>query len=364
MAEIASGVLKRRSDGSGVLRNPKFSFRPDPSDVVVPPKLVRRLGDGATIAGPTRNGKRGRELASIETVCGLPPDEFERRTPYKRIPAVDPDRRFRLSTTGDTSMRIVDLMAPIGKGTRGLIVSPPKAGKTMLLERLAQAIEADDPNAYVIVLLIDERPEEVTQFRRSVNALVLASSMDQTTREHIDLSEMTLAHVRAEFEAGRDVVVLVDSLTRMGRTFNLKQSGRGRTMSGGIEAGALEVPRKFLGMARNSEEGGSVTIIASALVDTGSRADQLIFEEFKGTGNSEIVLDRKLAEARIFPAINVAASGTRKEERLQTPEDLARITQLRRVLLDRDPKEAMEFLLGLLSKHPTNEQLLATIPVR
>jgi transcription termination factor Rho len=364
MSEPVCGVLKNRPNGAGVLRQPRFSFRPDRSDVFVPPALARRLCEGAEVVGRVRSGRRGPELAEVESVCGLSLEQFEQRTPYKRLTAIDPHERFRLAASGDVTMRIVDIVAPIGKGTRALIVSPPKAGKTMLLEQLAKAIQADDPNARVIVLLIDERPEEVTHFRRAVDAMVLASSIDQTPQEHVELSELTLAYIRTELEVGRDVVVLVDSLTRMGRTFNLRGGGRGRgrTMSGGVDVGALDVPRKFFGLARNAEEGGSVTIVATALVDTGSRADQLIFEEFKGTGNSEIVLDRKLAEARIFPAIHLESSGTRKEEHLHAPDDLARITQLRRVLVDRGPREALDILIELTRKYPTNEELLQNIP--
>ena len=366
MSETVSGVVKSRANGAGVLRNPKLSFRADRSDVFVPPGLMRRLCEGAEVTGTARPGRRGAELATVDSVCGLSLEEFERRTPFKRLTAIDPCDRFRLATGGDISMRIIDLVAPIGKGTRALIVSPPKAGKTMLLMEMTKAIQADDPKARVIVLLIDERPEEVTHFRRAVNAMVLASSIDQSSQEHIELSELALAYIRTELEVGRDVVVLVDSLTRMGRTFNLKSGGRGRgrTMSGGVDVGALDVPRKFFGLARNAEGGGSVTIVATALVDTGSRADQLIFEEFKGTGNSEIVLDRKLAEARIFPALNIESSGTRKEERLHAPDDLARITQLRRVLLDRGPREAMDILIELTRKYPTNEELLQNVPAR
>jgi transcription termination factor Rho len=363
MAETVHGVLKRSAKGSGVLRNPAMSLRPDRSDVFVPASLAQRLCDGAMVTGDVRTGRRGRELVSVDNVCGLSLKEFESRTAYRDLTAIDPNERFHLAITGDVTMRIVDLFAPIGRGTRGLIVSPPKAGKTMLLEQLAKAIRADAPHAHIIALLIDERPEEVTHFRRAVDAMVLASSIDQTPQEHMDLSELALAHITAEFEAGRDVVVLIDSLTRMGRTFNLKPSGRGnRTMTGGIGVGALDIPRKFFGLARNAEEGGSVTILATALVDTGSRADQLIFEEFKGTGNNEIVLDRKLAESRIFPALNLESSGTRKEERLHSPEDLTRITQLRRVLLDRSAREAMDILLGMIRKYPTNEELLASLP--
>jgi len=363
MAETVTGILKRNSNGTGVLLNPAFSLRPDRSDVFVPASLAKRLCDGAMVTGDIDVGKRGREIISVDSICGLSLADFEARTSYKNLTAINPDKRFNLAITGDISMRLVDLIAPVGRGTRGLIVSPPKAGKTMLLEQLCKSIRTDAPEAKVIVLLIDERPEEVTHFRRSVDAMVLASSIDQTPKEHMDLSELTLSHIRAEFEAGRDVVVLIDSLTRMGRTFNLKPSTRGsRTMTGGIGVGALDVPRKFFGMARNAEDAGSVTILATALIDTGSRADQLIFEEFKGTGNSEIVLDRKLAEARVFPAIDIEASGTRKEENLQTPDDLARITQLRRVLVDRGAREAMDIMLNLVNKYPTNEELLANLP--
>jgi transcription termination factor Rho len=256
-------------------------------------------------------------------------------------------------------MRIIDLVAPIGKGTRGLIISPPKAGKTVLLGQIADAIIYDDPGTHVVVLLIDERPEEVTSFRRKVKgAEVLASTIDGTIEEHVALAELMLVNIRIELECGRDVVILVDSLTRMGRSFNRRGSGTGRVMSGGVEVGSLEIPRRFFGMARNIENGGSVTIIATILVDTGSRMDQLIYEEFKGTGNSEIVLDRSLAEARIFPAIDIAASGTRKEEILYSPEDMKKLAMMRKVLSNYKPKEAIESMDKLLKKYPTNEEFL------
>jgi transcription termination factor Rho len=232
----------------------------------------------------------------------------------------------------------------------------------MLLEQIARAIRADEPKARIIVLLIDERPEEVTYFRRSVAAEVFASSSDQSVREHVELAELMLAHIRIELECGHNVVVLMDSLTRLVRAFNQKGSGAGRSLSGGLDAGATEIPRRFFGLARNIENGGSVTIIATTLVDTNSKMDQLIYEEFKGTGNSEIVLDRSLAEARIFPAINLKASGTRKEDRLYSPEEIRRLAQLRRTLADRKPKEAMSALLKLIEKHPTNQELLQSIP--
>ena len=366
MAEETTGVLKLQKNGSGVLRDPARSFRPGPKDVFVPPMLVRKhdLVEGAFVQGPVRRNRRGMELAQVKRICGMPPREFASRIPYTDLVALTPTERFDLGTTGLKSMRAVDLIAPIGKGSRGLIVSPPKAGKTILLEQLAKAIRASDPEVRIIVLLIDERPEEVTQFRRSVDAEVLASSNDQSVKEHVELAELALAHIRVELECGRDVVVLMDSLTRMGRAFNLKGSGTGRTMSGGVEAGALEIPRRFFGLARNIEDGGSVTIVATALVDTGSRMDQLIFEEFKGTGNTEIVLDRSLAEAHVFPAINIAASGTRREEMLYSPEEARRIALLRRVLSERRPREAMELLLQLMDKYPTNKDILASIPVK
>jgi len=365
MPDLVTGVLKLTKNGAGVLRDPVRSFRPAPEDPVVPARLVReyQLAEGATVTGPTRKGQRDMELAGIEAVCGRPPEAYRNRTPFARLTAIDPHDRYRLAASGEMTMRIVDLMAPIGKGTRGLIVSPPKAGKTTMLEHIARGIRADEPEARIIILLVDERPEEVTHFRRAVEAEVLASTNDQSVPEHVGLAELTLAHIRTELECGQDVVVLVDSLTRMGRAFNIRGSGTGRTMSGGLEAGTLEIPRRFFGLARNVEGGGSVTIIATALVDTGSRMDQLIFEEFKGTGNSEIVLDRALAEARVFPAINILTSGTRKEHLLFGPDEYERIAKLRRILADMNPKDAMQSLLERLRKFRTNEEFLMTIPV-
>jgi len=365
MPDIASGVLKWTKDGAGVLRDPLLSFRPGPGEVLVPARIMREysLAEGAMVSGAVHEGGKRPELASIDSICGLAPGEFRRRTPYRDLIAINPTERFHLAVTGEKSMRIIDLFAPIGKGTRGLIVSPPKAGKTMLLEQIAQAIQADDPESRIIVLLIDERPEEVTQFRRSVKAEVLASSSDQTTKDHVELTELLLAHIRTDLECSHDVVVLVDSLTRMGRVFNLKGSGTKRILSGGMEARAMEIPRRFFGLARNIENGGSVTIIATALVNTGSRMDELIFEEFKGTGNSEIVLDRKLADARMFPAINILATSTRREEDLQGPDDTQRMALLRRMLADRNPAEALRIILELIEKYPTNEELLQKIPV-
>jgi transcription termination factor Rho len=364
MTDKVSGVLKIIKKEGGVLRDPAFSFRKQPGEVRVPASLIRgyHLVEGATVTGSVQQGRSGRSLSSVDAISGLTPAAFHDRRPYKTLTAIDPCERFHLAASGETSMRIVDLVAPIGKGTRGLIVAPSKAGKTTLMEHMTKAIHVGNPGTRIIVLLIDERPEEVTYFRRAVAAEVFSSSSDQSMRDHIELVEMTLAYTRTELECGRDIVVLVDSLTRMGRVFNQKGSGTGRTLSGGMEAGAMEFPRRFFGLARNIEGGGSITIIATALVETGSRMDQLIFEEFKGTGNNEIVLDRSLAEAHIFPAINILASGTRKEELLYSPAENQQLSRLRRMLAGLKPGEAMKALLALIDQYPTNEELILSIP--
>lgn len=361
MTSTQSGILKIGKNGSGRLHDPATTK----DEIFVPSKLVRThaLVEGATVSGPVQDGKKGPRLTQVESICGLEPAAFRKRTPFRRLTAISPNERFNLAVGGETSMRVIDLIAPIGKGTRGLIVAPPKAGKTMLLEQIARAIQTDVPETRLIILLLDERPEEVTHFRRSLaEAEVFASSSDQPVRAHTELSELMLAHIRTELECGRDVVVLIDSLTRLVRAFNLKGSrGRSRTMSGGVEAEALQIPRRLFGAARNIENGGSVTILGTVLVDTGSRMDDFIFEEFKGTGNSEIVLDRSLAEAYIFPAIDLTASGTRKEEHLHDSDDHPHVTTLRRTLADRPPKEAMLHMLDLLATYPTNEALLQSL---
>jgi len=361
----ASGVFKFTKNGGGTLRDPLFSFRRQSNEAIVPPGIVRkyRLVEGAIVKGPLKPGRNGPLLSAVDSICGLEPEAFHKRKPFASLTSINPCQRFDLAASKEAGMRIVDLMAPIGKGTRGLIISPPKAGKTMLIEQIAGAIHKSDPKTRIIVLLIDERPEEVTYFRRSVEAEVLYSSSDQSVEEHIELAEITLAHIRTEVECGRDVVLLVDSLTRMGRAFNLKTSSRsGLTLSGGLGAGALEFPRRFFGLARNIEGGGSITIIATALVDTGSRMDQVIFQEFRGTSNSEILLERSLAEAHIFPAININASSTRKEERLYSPEESQRLSHLRRILAGLKPKDALESILKLIEKYPTNKELIMSIP--
>ncbi|MGE5177200.1 MAG: transcription termination factor Rho [Hyphomicrobiales bacterium] len=363
MPTTVSGVLEILDRGGGYLRDPARSFAPERNDPFVPPALIARaqLASGATIAGTAQPGRRGPQLDRIESICGLAPEAWRGRMPFAKLTATNPDHRFRLGAGGNASMRIIDLFAPIGRGTRGLIVSPPKAGKTQLLEDFANAIHADAPETRVVVLLIDERPEEVTHFRRQVEALVLASSSDQSLADHVRLANLCMALVRCELECGRDVVVLVDSLTRMGRAFNSYGSDSGRTMSGGLDSRALEIPRKFFGMARNVEDGGSITILATALIETGSRMDDLIFEEFKGTGNSEIVLDRALADQRVFPAINIAKTGTRRDELLFEKSEIEAINRLRRRALELPPKQAILDLQKALEMFPTNEAMLKQI---
>ena len=363
MPATVSGVLEVLNRSGGYLRDPARSLDPGPADAFVPDLVIKRFGlaTGALVSGPAQSGKQGLRLDDVESVCGLAPEAYRKRTPFADLVATNPVRRFRLGAGGNPTMRVVDLIAPIGRGTRGLIVSPPKAGKTQILEDLAIAFDADAPETRVVVLLIDERPEEVTHFRRKVPAAVLASSSDQSLAEHVRIANLCMAQARCELECGHDLVVLVDSITRMGRAFNSYGSDSGRTMSGGLDSRALEIPRKFFGMARNVENGGSITVLATALIETGSRMDDMIFEEFKGTGNSEIVLDRSLAEQRVFPAINLAKTGTRRDELLHSKEEIDAINRLRRRLLDLPPKQAIQDLLKSMERWPTNEELLQHI---
>jgi transcription termination factor Rho len=364
MSSTTSGVLEIQNGRGGFLRNAERSFQPDGKDPFVPQQLIGRFGltSGVVVAGPVQADKQGPRLTDVETICGMTPQAFKSRTPFTELSAINPDRRYHLGVGGNPSMRIVDMFAPIGRGTRGLIVAPPKTGKTRLLEELTIAIHADAPDARIVVLLIDERPEEVTHFRRQVPAEVLASSSDQSIDTHVRLANLCMAQVRCELECGHEVVVMVDSITRMGRAFNQHGVGSGRTMSGGLDSRALEIPRKFFGMARNVENGGSVTVIASALIETGSRMDDMIFEEFKGTGNSEIVLDRALADARVFPAINLRSTGTRRDDLLYSAAELNAINKIRRRIIEIPPQQAIEELLKLQEKYPTNEELLKNIP--
>ncbi|MBL7223702.1 MAG: transcription termination factor Rho [Candidatus Brocadiae bacterium] len=365
MAELVKGILTVGRDGNGMLRDPAHLFRKNNNRIIVPRNLVRRfrLAEGALVEGSAvEDHRRGHVVDHVRSVCGLAADQFVHRTPFDRLVSIDPDDRFHIGRYPKLTMRVMDLFAPIGRGTRGIIVSPPKAGKTTILEDLANAILTVHPTTRVLALLIDERPEEVTMFRRATEAEVWASNMDQPYADHVALVRLCLDHVRCELECGRDIVVLMDSMTRMARAFNVEGSGSGRTLTGGLDASAMQVPRRFFGLARNCEGGGSVTVIATALVDTGSRMDNLIFEEFKGTGNSEIVLDRELAELRIFPAINIKASGTRREEKLYAPEELEMVHRLRRVLADQTPVEAMTHLLAKMTKTESNEEFLASLP--
>jgi len=366
--EVVRGVLKRIDKQQVAVRLADRSYRHRHPEVLVLPELARRLPlvDGASVTGQVEQRKGKPKLVSIETLGGLAPEAFAKRPRYSDLVAIDPYERFNLGISGQESMRIVDLIAPVGKGSRQLIVSPPKAGKTVMLEQMVQAIRTCSPKSRIIVLLLDERPEEVTQFRRATEgAEIAASTSDRTADEHVELAELILAHVQIELECGHEIVLMIDSLTRMGRSFNnrTRRSGGGSrpTMSGGLEAGILEVPRRLFGLARCVENGGSVTIVATCLVDTGSRMDQLIFEEFKGTGNSEIILDRNLAEARIWPAINLPASGTRKEAKLYTPQESRGLTTLRRVLSSYEPRGAMDALHKLLRKYPTNRGFLESM---
>lgn len=359
----ASGVFVALSNGNGFLRQLSQPFQRHPDNVWVSRELIRRFGlvEGTVVEGSFETTAHGKSLIQINKLSGRSPEYFRERIHFKKLTAIDPNEKFDLGQSKLQDVRILDLVAPIGKGTRGLIVSPPKAGKTTLLEHLAQAIHAAHPEVKILVLLIDERPEEVTHFRRSVDAPVLASSSDQSVEEHMALTEFTLSHIQTELECGQDVVLLVDSLTRMGRVFNSGQNGQNRVLSGGLGERALEIPRRFFGLARNIENGGSVTILATVLVDTGSRMDQLIFEEFKGTGNSEIVLDRELSDRRLFPAVNITESGTRKESLLVGQENMEKYNKLHKKLADLDSKAGLELLLKWTDDFKNNSEFFDSL---
>jgi len=358
------GVLQFTEQRHGYLRSPTQDYRPEQDDPIVPRNLITELGleQGVELTGmavPAEQPGRAPCLAEIRSINGLDHEAWSERTPFKNLVAEDPSERIRLeSVPEEIETRVVDLITPIGKGQRCLIVAPPKAGKTVLLQRIAQSITRNHPEIHLIVLLVDERPEEVTDMRRSVEAEVVASSSDELARNHIQVAEMALERARRMVEAGRDVVVLLDSITRLSRAYNTEQRGSGRVLSGGIDARTMEKPRRFFGAARKAVGGGSLTVIGTALVDTGSRMDEVIFQEFKGTGNTEIIMDRALFERRIFPCIDISASGTRKEEKLFTPEEHQKVTLLRRALASLRPAEAMQMMTQRLSKYPTNEEFL------
>ena len=357
------GYLEIAEKGFGFLRSPEQHFSPKPSDIFVTPDTIKRnfLREGSFIKAVTQPPHRGHnpQLREILEINGMPPAEYGQVVRIENLTTIDPIEKFKLETTPDVlETRIIDLVTPIGKGTRGLIVAPPRTGKTTILKQIANAITTNHPEVEVVVLLIDERPEEVTDFTRSVNADVIASSNDQELDTHVRLSRFIIERCRRRVEAGKDVFVLMDSITRVARAYNSVHGGSGRTMSGGVDARALEIPRKMFASARKIEEGGSLTILATALVDTGSRMDELIFQEFKGTGNMELILDRKLADRRLYPALDIPKSGTRKEEKLYGAKYIQAIHKLRRQMIETNPIEALETLTAALKKYKTNEEVL------
>jgi transcription termination factor Rho len=350
--------------GHGYLRNVGESYAPESTDVVVPKKLIAdyKMETGLYLDGmAVENSSSGRPpiLAKVTQINGEDPSVWEAHKPFKGLVAEDPVDRIRLESAADElSTRVVDIVSPIGKGQRCLIVAPPKAGKTVLLQKIAHSISANHPEIHLIVLLVDERPEEVTDMRRNVQGEVISSSSDEMAKRHLQVAEMVLERAKRLVECGRDVVVLLDSITRLSRAYNSQQRGSGRVLSGGIDARTMEKPRRFFGAARNVENGGSLTVIGTALVDTGSRMDEVIFQEFKGTGNTEIVMDRGLFERRIFPAIDISASGTRKEEKLFDADEFAKVNLLRRALAPLKAAEAMQLLTERLARYPDNRSFL------
>lgn len=361
---FSKGVLEVLPDGYGFLRSVDYSYLPSPDDIYVSPSQIKKFGlrTGDVVSGqvrPPKEGERFFALLRVEAVNDESPDLIRERVLFDNLTPLYPTTRLKLETApGEYSMRIMDLLAPIGKGQRGMIVSPPKAGKTVLLQKIANSILRNHPEVKLIVLLIDERPEEVTDMERSVNAEVVSSTFDEPPERHVQVSDMVLEKAKRLVESKKDVVILLDSITRLARAHNTVVPHSGKILSGGVDANALHRPKRFFGAARNIEEGGSLTIIATALVETGSRMDEVIFEEFKGTGNMEVVLDRKLSDRRVFPAIDVNRSGTRKEEMLQEQDELNRVWILRKLLSDLTPVEAMEFLLEKMRGTKSNKEFL------
>jgi transcription termination factor Rho len=364
---FSEGVLECLPDGFGFLRAPEYNYLPGPDDVYVSPSQIRRfdLRTGDTVSGqirPPQEGERYFALIKVDAINFEPPEEARNKIFFDNLTPLYPDERFKLETVRDNfSGRVMDLVTPIGKGQRGLIVAAPRTGKTMLLQSLANSITTNHPEVSLIVLLIDERPEEVTDMQRSVRGEVISSTFDEPATRHVQVAEMVIEKAKRLVEHKKDVVILLDSITRLARAYNTIVPPSGKVLSGGVDSNALQRPKRFFGAARNIEEGGSLTIIASALVDTGSRMDDVIFEEFKGTGNMEIHLDRKLIEKRVFPAIDINKSGTRKEELLMPRDELNRVYILRRVLSPLSPVETMELLLDKLGKTRTNSEFLASM---
>ncbi|MCS7338132.1 MAG: transcription termination factor Rho [Verrucomicrobiae bacterium] len=365
---FAEGVLEVLKEGFGFLRSQNSNYLPCPEDIYVSPSQIRRfnLQTGSIVAGqirPPKDKERFFALLKVEAVDHEDPEVAKHRTPFDNLTPLFPNKRFILETTSDElSTRVLDLVCPIGKGTRGLIVAPPRTGKTILMQKIANAILKNNPETYVFILLIDERPEEVTDMERTCRgAEVISSTFDEPAERHVQVAEMVIEKAKRMVERKRDVVILLDSITRLARAYNTIQPHSGKILSGGVDANALHKPKRFFGAARNIEEGGSLTIIATALIDTGSRMDEVIFEEFKGTGNMEVHLDRALVDRRIFPSINIERSGTRKEELLYHPDEYARIVLLRRALTGVPPVEAMELLLNKLKKTKTNVEFLLSL---
>jgi len=362
---IGEGVLEVLQDGFGFLRSPDVNYLPGPDDIYLSPSQIRRfaLRTGDTVEGPIRAPKdeeRYFALLKVNRINFEDPEKTRHKVHFDSLTPLYPDERLKMEiedpTIKDHSARVIDLVAPIGKGQRCLIVAPPRTGKTVLLQNIAHSIEENHPECYLIVLLIDERPEEVTDMQRSVKGEVVSSTFDEPATRHVAVSEMVIEKAKRLVEHGRDVVILLDSITRLGRAFNTVVPSSGKVLTGGVDANALQRPKRFFGAARNIEEGGSLTIISTALIDTGSRMDEVIFEEFKGTGNSEIVLDRKVADKRVFPSMDILKSGTRKEEMLVAKGDLTKTFVLRRILNPMGTTDAIEFLLGKLKHTKTNAE--------
>jgi len=364
---FSEGVLETLPDGFGFLRAPDYNYLPGPDDIYVSPSQIRKfdLHTGDTVSGqirPPKDGERYFALIKVEAVNFEPPERGREKIFFENLTPLYPQERVKLETEGENlSGRVMDLLTPLGKGQRGLIVAPPRTGKTMLLQSLANSITANHPEVYLIVLLIDERPEEVTDMQRSVRGEVISSTFDEPAQRHVQVAEMVIEKAKRLVEHKKDVVILLDSITRLARAYNTIVPASGKILSGGVDSNALQRPKRFFGAARNIEEGGSLTIVATALVDTGSRMDEVIFEEFKGTGNMEIHLDRKLVDRRVFPAIDIQKSGTRKEELLLPKEDLNRVWVLRKVLNPLSPVEAMELLLSKMGKTKSNADFLSAM---
>ena len=361
---FSEGVLETLPDGFGFLRAPDYNYLPGPDDIYVSPSQIRKfdLQTGDTVSGqirPPKEGERYFALIKVEAVNFEAPDQAREKLFFENLTPLYPLERVKLETEAENlSARVMDLMTPLGKGQRGLIVAPPRTGKTMLLQAIAQSVAKNHPEVYLIVLLIDERPEEVTDMQRSVDGEVISSTFDEPAQRHVQVAEMVIEKAKRLVEHKKDVLILLDSITRLARAYNTVIPASGKVLSGGLDSNALQKPKRFFGAARNIEEGGSLTIVATALIDTGSRMDDVIFEEFKGTGNMEIHLDRKLSDKRTFPAIDILKSGTRKEELLIPKEDLNRIWVLRKVLNPLSPVEAMELLLDKMGKTKSNAEFL------